>query len=210
MYLFLFIFMYKKNLDDLSISLLDYIKNWIEWETMREVMFSLWIEHPQKLYSRLEKLIKWWFIDEDYNFIKWIEDIKIYLPFFGWAQCWNNWITWRVEDYPIEKIDIENYNLEDIKPENYKKYFITRAKWKSMEPIIKSWDNLLLKYYYDNSNILKHKNYLIVHNWKAKVKKLIKNKNWFILNSLNIVYPNLEVKENDDFYIIWEFIKILN
>lgn len=201
--------MNKKNLDELSIKLLKYIEPWIDWKTMKEVMEDIWINHPQKLYNRLDKLIKEWFIDEDYNFIRWVDEMKIYLPFFGWAQCWNNWWNWRVEDYPMEKIDIENYNIEDVKAKNYKDYFITRAKWKSMEPIIKSWDNLLIKFF-DNSNIVNSKAYLVVHNWKAKVKKLIKNKNWFILNSLNIVYPDLEVKEDDEFSIIWEFIKTIN
>lgn len=200
---------YKKNLDDLSIELLSYIENWIDWETMKEVMYNLWIEHPQKLYSRLDKLIKGNFIDENYTFIKWINDIKIYLPFFWWAQCWNNWTTWRVDDYPIEKIDIKDYNLDDVKPENFQKYFVTRAKGDSMEPIIESWDNLLIKFY-DNSNIYNHKSYLIVHNWKPKVKKIINKKNWFILRSLNIVYPDLEVKKSDEFNIIWEFIKVIN
>jgi hypothetical protein len=200
--------MNKKNLDELSIKLLNYIKSWIDWKTMKDLMEDIWINHPQKLYNRLEKLIKEGFIDEDYNFIRWIEDMKIYLPFFWWAQCWNNWNSWRVDDYPMEKIDIEDYNLDDIKAKNFQKYFVTRAKWKSMEPIIKTWDNLLIKFY-DNNNIYNHKNYLIVHNWKAKVKKLIKNDTWFILNSLNDAYPDLEVKNEEELSIIWEFIKVL-
>ncbi len=202
--------MYKKNLDNLSIKLLEYFKsllNWFEWKTIKEVMYDNNIDHPQKLYDRLEKLIKGGFIDEDYNYIMGVDNAKIYLPFFWWAQCWNYWPEW-FEDYPIEKIDIDEYDLEEIKVNNVKNYFITRAKWKSMEPKIFSWQNLLVKYY-DNTSIKKWTFYLIKHNWKAKIKELEKKSWWINLVSLNEAYPDLFVSSKEDFIVIGEFIKTL-
>lgn len=195
--------MYKKNIDDLTLKILEYLRVRSEWKTITEVMMDNDIKHPQQLYSRLEKLIKWGYIDEDYNFIQWIDTPTIYFPFFGWAQCWNNGTTWRVDDYPMSKVDISKINTESIPAKDYKNYFITRAKWKSMEPEIKTGDNLLLKFH-DWGNLSQSKSYLVTHNWKAKIKKVIPLDDWYALKSLNLSYPDMLVKESDSFDIIWE------
>jgi hypothetical protein len=201
---------YNKNLDNLSIKLLEYLK-WLvglEWKSMKELMEDIWIDHPQKLYDRLEKLIKGGFIDEDFNYIRWLDDTKIFLNFFGWAQCWNYWPKW-FEDYPTKKIEIGSDNLEWINLENASKYFITRAKWKSMEPEIYWWNNVLVKFW-DKSWIKRNTKYLIKHNERAKIKYLEKKNNWVNLKSLNIAYPDLFVNWNkDDFVVIWEVIRVL-
>lgn len=190
----------KKNIDNLSIELLKLIRDSddFEWLTLSQVQSITWINHSQKLYNRLEKLIKYWYITEDYEFIKMPDENTTILPFFWWAQCGHSWDKLFEEGYPREKIEVD---INELPNKNIQKYFISRAKWKSMEPLIKSWNNLLIKFhpYFDWESY----NYLVSHNWKAKVKQ-IKNKwNKKFLVSLNENYPPLEIKENDQLQIIW-------
>ena len=191
---------YKKPIDNLSKNILNLIKNNdFENLTIKEIQEKTWIDHPQKLYNRLDKLIKEKYISEDYEILKMPEENKIFLPFFWWAQCWNNW-TKIFEEYPRERIeiDLEKNNLID---KNYWKYFLTRAKWKSMEPKIKTWTNLLIEKF--DWNIIKWQYYLLKHNEKAKIKEIIKNWKSWILNSLNPDYPDLKVKKWEDLEVIW-------
>ena len=195
---------YNKPLDDSSIEILKLIEEAIsfDWLTISEIQNRTWINHPQKLYNRLQKLIREWYITEDFELLKMPETKEVFLPFFWWAQCWNNGNK-VFGEYPRERIKISL----DTNPKligNYKDFFITRAKWKSMEPDIKSWDNLLVKKY-DNSWNFWNKIFLLKHNEKAKIKKLIKwNSSSVILKSLNEDYPDLEIDlQKDDFQIVW-------
>ncbi len=192
---------YNKPLDDLSIELLNLINSVSDFEslTLNDIQERTWINHPQKIYNRLEKLIKDKYITEDYQVLRMPEENKVFFPFYWWAQCWNDWAK-VIEEYPRERIEID-LDKNNLTNKNYKNYFLTRAKWKSMEPEIKTWENLLIEY---NPNFSwEWYKYLIKHNEKAKIKK-IKKINWkYILHSLNQDYPDLEVKEWEDFEIIW-------
>jgi SOS-response transcriptional repressor LexA len=196
---------YNKPIDDLSKELLKLIKNnSLEWMSMKEIQDETWIDHPQKIYNRLEKLIKDWYITEDYEVLKMPDENKIFLPFYWWAQCWHDWAK-IFEEYPRDRIEID-LDKNNLKNKNYKSYFITRAKWKSMEPTIKTWEDLLIEF--NPEFISEWYKYLIKHNDKAKIKKIKKINNKVFLHSLNPDYPDLEVKEEDDFDIIW-IVKII-
>lgn len=193
--------LYNKPIDDLSKNLLNLIK-YQEFEnlTIKDIQERTWIDHPQKIYNRLDRLIKEWYISEDYVFIRMPEENKVFLPFYWWAQCWNDWEK-VFDEYPRERIeiDLEKNNLQD---KNYKNFFLTRAKWKSMEPIIKTWTNLLIEKY--DWNLIKWQLYLLKHNEKAKIKQIIKNwANSYTLHSLNPDYPDLEVNSWEKIEIIW-------
>ncbi len=191
---------YNKPIDDLSKELLKLIKNRsLEWLTIKEIQDETWIDHPQKIYNRLDRLIKSWFITEDYEVLKMPDENKIFLPFYWWAQCWNDWAK-IFDEYPRDRIEID-LDENNLKEKSYKNYFITRAKWKSMEPIIKTWENLLIEFYPEF--ISEWYKYLIKHNDKAKIKKIKKSNYKIYLYSLNPDYPDLEVKKEDDFEIIW-------
>lgn len=188
-----------QKIDNESMELLKLIKESdYNSMTIKEVLNRTNINHPQKLYNRLSKLIKLWYITEDYEFIKFPDENKIILPFYWWAQCWNNWSD-ILEDYPKEKLEIDT-ELNNIKIKKNQKYFVTRAKGKSMEPEIKSWDNLLIRM---EKNYNFNDNFLLIHKEKPKVKK-IKQEKWKIfLISLNQDFPEVEIKKEDDIDIIW-------
>lgn len=191
---------YNKPIDDLSIELLQLMKkSSLEWMTIKEIQDETWIDHPQKIYNRLDRLIKDWYITEDYEVLRMPDENKVFLRFYWWAQCWNDWAK-LFDEYPRDRIEVD-LNENNLKDKNYKNYFITRAKWKSMEPIIKTWENLLIEF--NTEFISEWYKYLIKHNDKAKIKKIKKTNNKFFLHSLNPDYPDLEVKKDDDFEIIW-------
>jgi phage repressor protein C with HTH and peptisase S24 domain len=132
------------------------------------------------------------------------EENKVFLPFYWWAQCWNDGAK-IFDEYPRERVEID-LDKNNLKDKSYKNYFLTRAKWKSMEPEIKTWENLLIEH--SPNFTWEWYKYLIKHNEKAKIKK-IKKINWkYVLHSLNPDYPDLEVKDWEDFEIIW-IVKII-
>jgi len=190
---------YKKYLDNLSIKLFNLIK-YSEFEslTIKEIQEKTWIDHPQKLYNRLNKLIKDWYISEDYEILKIPNKNTIFLPFYWWAQCWHNWSK-IFDEYPRERVKLD-INKNNFKENNYWKYFITRAKWKSMEPKINTGTNLLVKL---NNFIWWNHFYLIKHNEKAKIKQITKKKWKYFLHSINREYPDVEIKEWEKFDVIW-------
>lgn len=197
---------YNKPLDDLSIELLNLINSVSDFEslTLNDIQERTWIDHPQKIYNRLDKLIKDWYITEDYQVLRMPEENKVFLPFYWWAQCWNDGAK-IFDEYPRERVEID-LDKNNLKDKSYKNYFLTRAKWKSMEPEIKTWENLLIEH--SPNFTWEWYKYLIKHNEKAKIKK-IKKINWkYVLHSLNPDYPDLEVKDWEDFEIIW-IVKII-
>lgn len=198
--------MWFSTIDNESMDLLKLIKDSdYEEMTIKEVLDKTKINHPQKLYNRLTKLIKLWYITEDYEFIKFPDETKMILPFYWWAQCWNNWSN-ILEEYPREKLEIDTEE-ENIKLMKNKKYFVTRAKGKSMEPEIKSWNNLLIRLEQNYNNRDK---FLLIHKNKPKIKK-IKEDNWKkYLISLNPDFPDIEIKKEDDIQIVWIVEKILS
>ncbi|MFA5916978.1 MAG: S24 family peptidase [Candidatus Gracilibacteria bacterium] len=190
---------YNKPIDDLSKELLKLIKNnSLEGMSMKEIQDETGIDHPQKIYNRLEKLIKDGYITEDYEVLKMPDENKIFLPFYGWAQCGHDGAK-IFEEYPRDRIEID-LDKNNLKNKNYKSYFITRAKGKSMEPTIKTGEDLLIEF--NPEFISEGYKYLIKHNDKAKIKKIKKSNNKIFLHSLNPDYPDLEVKKDDNFEII--------
>ncbi|MDQ7009847.1 MAG: S24 family peptidase, partial [Candidatus Gracilibacteria bacterium] len=195
----IFLFMnYNKPLDNLSKNILKLIKyNDFENLTIKEIQEETGIDHPQKLYNRLEKLIREGYISEDYEILKMPEENKAFLPFYGWAQCGNNGAKIS-EEYPRERIEID-LEKNNLKNKNYGRYFITRAKGKSMEPKIKTGTDLLIEL----SPFLGGNDfYLVQHNQKPKIKQITKKKGKYFLHSINKDYPDLEIKDDDVFDVI--------
>lgn len=161
-------------------NLLDFIKdNKIRDFKIKDIQKILDINHPQKLYDRLNKLIKLWCIDEDFNYIKWLEKIKV--PFY-----WFTSLSRDNQEYPREYIET------DIQCT-----FVTRVVWKNSA--IKTWTTIYINknYKFENWNM-----YLIIHNWRTKVK-ILKKKKWsYILKS---EYPDIIT---NDIKILWEVIKV--
>lgn len=191
---------YNKPIDDLSKELLNLMKNPSEFEslTIKDIQEITWIDHPQKVYNRLEKLIKDWYITEDYQIKRMPDENNVFIPFYWWAQCWHNWSK-IFEDYPREriKLDLEKNWLKD---KDYWKFFITRTKWKSMEPKIGSWIDLLVEL---SPFLWWSYFYLIKHDEKAKIKQITKKKWKYFLHSINRDYEDVEVEEWEDFEVIW-------
>lgn len=196
---------YNKPIDDLSKELLNLMKNPWEFEslTIKDIQEITWIDHPQKVYNRLEKLIKDWYITEDYQIKRMPDENNVFIPFYWWAQCWHNWSK-IFEDYPRERIKL---NLEKnwLKDKDYWKFFITRTKWKSMEPKINSWTDLLVEL---SPFLWWNYFYLIKHDEKAKIKQITKKKWKYFLHSINRDYEDVEIKDWEDFEVIWIVKKI--
>lgn len=201
----IYFMIYKKNLDNLSIELIKLVSNVTEFETLtiKEIQEKTWIDHPQKFYNRLDKLIKDWYISEDFKVLKMPEENKIILPFYWWAQCWHNWSK-IFDEYPRERIEV-NLEKNNLSNRNFWKFFITRSKWKSMEPLIYTWINLLIE---SSPFIWWNYSYLVKHNERAKIKQITKKKWKYFLHSINKDYPDVEVKEEENLDVIW-IVKII-
>lgn len=191
------------KLTNKHIELFDLIKiysdNDIWWLTIDDIKEKANFDSRIEAMEKINDLVKMWYIDENFNIIKEIWNTSIFnLPFYWFAQCWNYWKE-ILENYPREKFTVH----KDILPSwDIQKYFVTRAKWDSMEPFISSWDNILIKSQpsYDDENDL----LLVIHNNKPKIKK-IKKINWkLFLVSLNKKHNDIELEEySDDIDIVW-------
>lgn len=126
------------------------------------------------------------------------DENKVFLPFYWWAQCWHSWAK-IFEEHPREKIklDLEKNWLKD---KDYWKFFITRTKWKSMEPKINTWTDLLVEL---SPFLWWNYFYLVKHNEIAKIKQITKKKWKYFLHSINRDYIDVEINEWEDFDIIW-------
>ena len=103
-------------------NILAYLKdNADEAMTLMDIGNKVWLDHPQKVQDKLGQLEKWGFIKRNpfwwFQVMKISEnDDKIYLPFFGFAQCGNAG-RFILDEYPKKKLpideDIINLMLQD-------------------------------------------------------------------------------------------------
>ncbi len=201
----------KKELDDVQYKLIHFFKsnNNEEWLTLREIAYEIWVKHPQTVLNKLNQLVlKWYFVKENWNYrlIKeritlWLNNI-VQLPIYWFAQCWNKWKK-IINEYSQEKIPI---TVAFIWTSDIKNCFFVRAKWNSMEPKIKDWDLVLIKQQ-ESYNINDY--VFVIHNELPKLKKIIKNKWKYFLESSNRFFEKVEIQKYDDTKIIWVVKKII-
>lgn len=155
--------MYKDKKTD---KLLEFIKNnKISDFKIKDIQEILQINHPQKLYDRFNKLIKLWCIDEDYNYVKWLNRNK--KPFY-----WFTSLSRDNQEYPRCYIET-----------NVECSFVSRIVGKNSA--LPTWTTIYINknYEFENWNM-----YLLIHNWNTKVKILEKKKWNYILKS---EYPDI-------------------
>lgn len=193
----------KKILDEYQEKILNFLdskqSSQEEWITLSDIAESVWLDHPQKVSNKLQQLENKWFISKMangiYRVIKKISNDTIYLPLYWFAQCWIKWpeIT---EEYPKEYLP---FSSKIIKNPN-ENYIAVKAKWKSMEPRISSWDIVIVKIqnWFEDNDII-----LLSHNNEAKIKQIKEKNNQCYLHSLNNKFEDMEIIKKDELNIIW-------
>lgn len=159
------------------------------------------LDHPQKVQDKLDQLERWWYISKSpfwwYQVIRNFEESnKIYIPFFGFAQCGNAGKSILEDEYPRKKLPLDQ---DFINQTEINQYFITRAKWDSMEPFIHTWDFVLIKvqnWYQTEDKVL------VVHNNQPKIKKIHTIEGKKFLHSLNPEHGDLIIEPYDDINIV--------
>lgn len=196
----------KKILDNIQEKILSFIKEHENSDgnfTLQYLWDLVWLDHPQKVVNKLEQLEKKWFIQKinwTYKVIKNISNDIYYIPIFWAAQCGIKWPE-IVEEYPKEYLP---YPIKDLKNPN-DKLIAVKARWRSMEPEINSWDLVIVRMqdYFDQSNTV-----LISHNNEAKIKKIIKKGNEYYLHSLNNNFEDVSIVDENEIKIIWIVVQI--
>ncbi len=193
----------KKILDEYQEKILNFLdskQNFLEeGTTLSDIAEFVWLDHPQKVSNKLQQLENKWFISKMangiYRVIKKISNDTIYLPLYWFAQCWIKWPE-IIEEYPKEYLP---FFSKIIKNPN-ENYIAVKAKWRSMEPKISSWDIIIVKIQnnFEPSDLV-----LLSHNNEAKIKQ-IKEKDWkYYLHSLNNKFEDMEIMDKGEIMIIW-------
>lgn len=157
--------------------------------------------HHQTISNNIKHLINKWYLREDINDEKYIilenPMVDVFdFPFYWFVQCGNNGQE-IINEKPIDHIP---YSTKSLGIENVNNYFFTEAKGDSMEPLIHEWDLLLIRsrnWWRSESDKL-----LVTHNWKAKIKKVIKKEGKNLLLSLNDNHPDKEILYDDEVQIV--------
>lgn len=195
----------RKTLDDIQIALIDFFKQVSPelWLTLREIANEIGVSHPQTVLNKLNQLVaKWYFVKDEkwYRLLKENVDEKhindiIYLPIYGFAQCGNQWKA-IVSEYSQETLPI---TTALIGTGDLNRCFFVRAKGDSMEPKIQDWDLVLIRQQdsYDLNDYV-----FVVHNTLPKLKKIIKKKGVFMLESVNRFFDKVEISPFDETKII--------
>lgn len=198
----------KKELDDIQISILEYL-DWIDernaWLTLRDIAWELWIKHPQTVLNKINQLISKGYlskVNSTYKVLKKINKDLFYIPVYWLAQCWNLW-TALLNSYSQEKIPVTFSFIWTADVENC---FFVRAKWASMEPKIFDWDLVLIN---QQSHFQDWYYVLVEHNWLAKLKKIVKKWVRFFLVSVNKDFDSVEIDEFEESRVIWVIKKII-
>ena len=169
--------------------------------TLRDIGNVVWLDHPQKVQDKLNQLesekyisrnpFTWWYqVLRDF-----IDENIFYIPFFWFAQCGNAWKS-IIDEYPRKKLPLSKELIQN-EPANY---FITRAKWDSMEPLIQNWSFVLIKvqnWFNSDDKVL------IVHNGQPKIKQIKEEWGKKMLISLNKEFKNFEIEDYDETNIVW-------
>lgn len=197
----------KKTLDDVQEKILNFLKKAQDSDenlTLQYIWEMVWLNHPQKVANKIEQLEKKWFIikiaNGTYRVIRSIANDVYYIPVFWFAQCGIKWPE-IANEYPKEYLP---YPVDCLKNKS-DQLIAVKARWKSMEPKIKSWDTLIVKLQdsFDESNLV-----LLTHNNEAKIKKIKKKDEKYFLNSLNNNFKDLEIVNKEEIKIIGIVIQI--
>ena len=199
------------KLDDLQRRLIAFFKQNTNQEglTLREIANEVWASHPQTVLNKLNQLVlKGYFIKDDrwYRLIReevWKRnDDIIQLPIYGFAQCGNKGKE-IIDEYSQEKIPV---TIAFIGTSDIENCFFVRAKGNSMEPKIQDGDLVLIRQQpsYDESDFV-----FVVHNQLPKLKKIIKQDNKLMLESINRFFDKVEISPYDETKVIGVVKKII-
>lgn len=199
------------KLDELQKRLIAFFKQNLDQEglTLREIANEVWASHPQTVLNKLNQLVlKGYFIKDDrwYRLIReevWKRnDDIIQLPIYGFAQCGNKGKE-IIDEYSQEKIPV---TIAFIGTSDIENCFFVRAKGNSMEPKIQDGDLVLIRQQpsYDESDFV-----FVVHNQLPKLKKIIKQDNKLMLESINRFFDKVEISPYDETKVIGVVKKII-
>ena len=199
------------KLDDLQKRLIAFFKQNLDQEglTLREIANEVWASHPQTVLNKLNQLVlKGYFVKDDrwYRLIReevWKRnDDIIQLPIYGFAQCGNKGKE-IIDEYSQEKIPV---TIAFIGTSDIENCFFVRAKGNSMEPKIQDGDLVLIRQQpsYDESDFV-----FVVHNQLPKLKKIIKQDNKLMLESINRFFDKVEISPYDETKVIGVVKKII-
>lgn len=199
------------KLDDLQRRLIAFFKQNTNQEglTLREIANEVWASHPQTVLNKLNQLVlKGYFVKDDrwYRLIReevWKRnDDIIQLPIYGFAQCGNKGKE-IIDEYSQEKIPV---TIAFIGTSDIENCFFVRAKGNSMEPKIQDGDLVLIRQQpsYDESDFV-----FVVHNQLPKLKKIIKQDNKLMLESINRFFDKVEISPYDETKVIGVVKKII-
>ena len=199
------------KLDELQKRLIAFFKQNLDQEglTLREIANEVWASHPQTVLNKLNQLVlKGYFVKDDrwYRLIReevWKRnDDIIQLPIYGFAQCGNKGKE-IIDEYSQEKIPV---TIAFIGTSDIENCFFVRAKGNSMEPKIQDGDLVLIHQQpsYDESDFV-----FVVHNQLPKLKKIIKQDNKLMLESINRFFDKVEISPYDETKVIGVVKKII-
>ena len=199
------------KLDDLQRRLIAFFKQNTNQEglTLREIANEVWATHPQTVLNKLNQLVlKGYFIKDDHGYRLIREEVWkrnddiIQLPIYGFAQCGNKGKE-IIDEYSQEKIPV---TIAFIGTSNIENCFFVRAKGNSMEPKIQDGDLILIRQQpsYDESDFV-----FVVHNQLPKLKKIIKQDNKLMLESINRFFDKVEISPYDETKVIGVVKKII-
>lgn len=199
------------KLDELQKRLIAFFKQNLDQEglTLREIANEVWASHPQTVLNKLNQLVlKGYFIKDDHGYRLIREEVWkrnddiIQLPIYGFAQCGNKGKE-IIDEYSQEKIPV---TIAFIGTSDIENCFFVRAKGNSMEPKIQDGDLVLIRQQpsYDESDFV-----FVVHNQLPKLKKIIKQDNKLMLESINRFFDKVEISPYDETKVIGVVKKII-
>ena len=190
------------KLDDLQKRLIAFFKQNTNQEglTLREIANEVWASHPQTVLNKLNQLVfKGYFVKDDHGYRLIREEVGNKL---GFAQCGNKGKQ-IIDEYSQEKmpVTVAFGGMSDL--ENC---FFVRAKGNSMEPKIQDGDLVLIRQQasYDESDFV-----FVLHNQLPKLKKIIKQENRFMLESINRFFDKVEISPYDETKVIGVVKKVI-
>jgi len=203
--------MKSQSLDELQKRLIAFFKENRDQEglTLREIANQVWVSHPQTVLNKLNQLVfKGYFVKDEHGYRLLREDVGrrmddiVQLPIYWFAQCWNKGKR-IIEEYSQEKIPV---TVAFIWTNDYEHCFFVRARGNSMEPKIQDWDLVLIRQQqnYDVSDFV-----LVLHNQLPKLKKIIKQDNKYMLESINRFFDKVEISPYDETKVIGVVKKVI-
>ena len=189
------------ELDIQQRKLLDLIKSGqFDDLTLKDTAKIIWAKLSQSVVNKLKQLEKkgiiraegtvWKYDRKRYTALDSVAPDVVYLPLLGFAQCGNFWAKTIEDETASEKLafpsrELPRKNLSDIQ-----RYFFVRAKGDSMEPKIRDWDLLLIRWQqdFDPSDMV-----LLVHDERPKIKYIKRTNGQYLLVSINPQNKDVEI-----------------